>query len=212
MLGNNMFAYCANNPIMFADDSGYIFFPCAFQSGERSGRPPYIDNQDEEPYSSMPMGESTIGKMGCGIVATYNALLSLGNYTSFSDVYDYYTSKPYRLVSNGKGGISAITVASYFLNQGYMVLVTCDPERIDQCSANAGASIMLYNYTSGSFANGNLKVSGHFVEYSSYNGGYMGRNTSENGGNAVFMSPSEYGYKGARFFIIGIFIYKWDNE
>lgn len=47
----------------------------------------------------------------------------------------------------------------------------------------------------------------HFVEYSKGTMGYIGRNTSE-GRTYCFAWPSDYGYKGARYYVIGIFVYK----
>ena len=43
----------------------------------------HITDQETEPWSDIPLGSSTIGKMGCGHVAVYNAMLSLDDYRSF---------------------------------------------------------------------------------------------------------------------------------
>lgn len=48
----------------------------------------------------------------------------------------------------------------------------------------------------------------HFIQYSKTDGGYIGRNTSENNGSYKFINPSDYGNKENRYNMICIFIFK----
>ena len=207
LLGNNMFAYCLNNPITFIDNSGCsplnqaMLLHCAGGNG-----PSVIDDQDEEPYGSMPLGNSTIGAMGCGIVATYNALLLMGDYTSFYDVWTYFTSSPLKLAKGGKGGISVFTVASYFTDHGYEIVIAIGEWAINELSAEADACILLYQYSNGKFGTKEYRRGGHFVAYAPYGDGYMGYNVS-GGGMADFISPYAYGQEGNRFRPVAIIIY-----
>jgi hypothetical protein len=205
LLGNNMFGYCGNNSVNFADYSGQAsvhFAPMLRMESPHS--PNYILDQDNNLIGSLPLGSSTVGRMGCGVVATYNALLSLGDYHTFDEVYKYYTSTPHRLAGNGEYGISFFTISSYFSDLGYKVLTTCNPQQIDRASRNADACILLYNYY-------NQKLGGHFIEYSRYGSSYLGRNTATASGIGSFISPAEYGYAGNRIFAIAILIYEWPS-
>ena len=203
-----MFAYCLNNPICYADSSGY-FPSCQFSrvNGSAECGYGYIINQDAEPYASVAMGKSTIGDMGCGIVATYNTLISLGAPETFIDVCNYYTSEPSRLMNEGKDGISIFAVAKYFFDHGYTVAICFSTNHIAKYSWTADACIMCYCYSSGDLFTEKLQLGAHYIEYSRHGYEYWGRNTSEFGGEYSFASPSSYGNKNRRFLPIVIFIF-----
>ena len=86
-----MFAYCNNNPILFADPSGCVpVFPVEISGG--GGKPQEIEipdsiwtkvtgfiyGQADFEYSDNRVGRGTYAVNGCGIIAIYNALLLLG--------------------------------------------------------------------------------------------------------------------------------------
>ncbi len=85
-----------------------------------------------------------------------------------------------------------------------------DVDFIDILSTRADASILYYKfYTTYEIGPFSIDAFGaHFIEYSKYQGAYVGRNTSENGGEYLFESPSSYGLTGDRYYVQGIFIFK----
>ena len=210
LLGNNMFVYCGNNPVSYSDPIGKAFLPamCKFNEGDN---PHYILDQDDAPFSEIKIGNTTIGENGCGIVAIYNALLSMGKHKPFLDICAYFSENPLMISFGGKYGLSAMAVASYFSNNGYKVLVSFDPNEIDACSSSADAAILLYNFVSGNLGNGDFRIGGHFIEYALCEEGYIGRNTASTSGITHFTSPSGYGYTGNRFFAMGILVYIFPN-
>ena len=196
-----MFAYCGNNPISFSDPSGFArkHLPIYLDDGFE-----YITDQDDDPWGDMTLGSSTIGKMGCGLVAVYNAMISLDDPRLFSEIYEFFDYYPSGLTDHGKNGLSILDVVAYFAYEGYDVVVASSLN-IDQFmlySQSADACIMLYQY--GSVFN----PSGHYIEFSITPEGYVGRNTAEGNGIYAFTSPVEYGFKSNRFFFFGIFVFK----
>ena len=211
ILGNNMFAYCNNNPVMFADESGYIFFPCAFQAGERSGRYPYIIDQDNESVGSKQFGLANVSHGGCGVIASYNALVTMGSHETFDDVLAYYNSRMGHIFGFGLMGLLPHNIGSYFTSLGHDVVITNQKEQIDALSKTADACIMYYEFPQTYNLLDLVSVNAygaHFIEYGRTSGNYIGRNTSEGNGTYQFSSPYGYGTKGSRYYVVGIFIYK----
>ena len=202
-----MFAYCGNNPIANVDPSGSAFLPSMSKMNE-GDNPRYILDQNDSPYSSLPLGSTTVGEMGCAIVATYNALLSMGHHKPFLDVYSYFTSHPLGAPFGGIFGIPFTTVVSFFSDNGYTVVPTVDPLIMDYFSSSADAAILLYNQYVGKLGHDNFNIGGHFIEYSSCQDGFLGRNTGASSGISFFTSPTAYGYSGTRFFALSILIYE----
>ena len=212
-LGNNMFAYCLNSPLLFVDSSGSrpMIPPHVFQD---DGIPEdnYIYDQDDPSVADMRFGVATVGHGGCGAVATYNALISLGVDAEFSDVLAYYNEyMGMRLSLNGLTGMAPSQIVIFFRKMGYRVLVTDNANKIDAYSKTADTSIMWYMYSRVYYPDTlfETKIPGaHFVQYSRTDTGYIGRNTSSTSGKEHFGYPSSYMLEGRRFYGIGIFIYK----
>ena len=80
---------------------------------------------------------------------------------------------------------------------------TYSRDGIELYSTIADACILLYVYEA---QNGNFGA--HYVEYSKISTGYIGRNTADINGKTAFLHPSDYGYEGERFFVLGFFIFK----
>ena len=143
-------------------------------------------------------------------MASYNALLTLGDGRSFDEVLSYYNGKMLFTPGNGLIGLLPFHVADYFRELGYSVVVTDDIDFIDILSSDADASIMFYmfprEYTV-SFVSIDA-FGAHFVEYHKKGNGYSGMNTNGNNGRSEFNSPSVFGYNASRFYAVGIFIYK----
>ena len=89
IIGTNMFSYCNNSPIGSIDQTGSI--PSRSMTTVSifdGGGLPYIDDQESTASTYWPLGESTMGKTGCGIIAVYNILKSRWVNVSLSDVYN----------------------------------------------------------------------------------------------------------------------------
>jgi len=211
ILGNNMFAYCNNTPIVSIDPTGHsLHHIFAYIFHEYSGGYSYIIDQTESEIGKKKLGVTTISHGGCGVVATYNALLSMGDYRSFDDVLAYYNEHFSRLTFGGLAGIMPGEVAQYFENNGYRTYMTDNPSEIDALSQTADACILWYMFPATYYPLG-VKVDAfgaHFVEYSKEATAYIGRNTAEGSGTYYFTWPSDYGYKGQRYYAIGIFVYE----
>ena len=202
VLGHNMFAYCLNNPVIYSDNCGRS---CLFSmSLYDKPRGTYITDQSEEPWGQMTLGSSTVGKMGCGLVAIYNAMISLDDFRSFSQIYAFFDGYPSGLTDHGKNGLFVGYAKDYFKAEGYNVYVASalNIEQFMLYAQGADACIMLY--LRGNIANS----SGHYVEFSQYGAQYIGRNTVEENGLHVFASPIEYGFRQDRGFFVGIFVCK----
>ena len=130
ILGNNMFAYCNNNPVVLVDYSGMLPFgmnatQVVINDGG-GGYPiyPYIANTPDEqifgmvngqsklPYSDVRIGLGSYGKSGCPYIATYNAMQLIGKPQSLSSI----TSEMFRYgaVAFGAGGAGPWATAKYF--------------------------------------------------------------------------------------------------
>ena len=198
-----MFAYCNNSPLNYVDHSGYRMVAT---SAEMMGGFPYIFDQTSASIGDKPLGSSSIAHGGCGVVATYNTLIDLGTAQLFDNVLAYYNEKPMsRLTLDGWLGILPTVVAQYFIEQNYRVIMTDDCDAIDIHSKTADACIMYYMFTNSDLP---IPFGAHYISYKKTDNGYVGRNTSDNNGKGYFTYPSDYGYRGSRFYSIGIFIYK----
>ena len=171
---------------------------------------PYIYDQKDESIGSKPFGMSNVAHAGCGAVATYNALITLGAYTSFDDVLGYFNKDSSQLSVFGWAGSSTSLIAKYFRDHGYTVRMTDNIDEMDVYSRTADASILWYAFPATySFAFISVDAFGaHFVEVGQYSYGFVGRNTAEGNGLHTFAWLSDYAYKGDRCYAIGIFIYK----
>ena len=210
LLGNNMFAYCSNNPLRYTDSAGNIPCPAVVTAAIKDpGAYEYITDQNHEIYGSMILGGYTVSYNGCGAVASYDALISLGDPKPFDEVLRYYNGHWSRTFANGKFGILPWQVARFFKSLGYRTRTTSIPSFIDKYSKTADACIMFYVFNQETTF---LGIEGtwpgaHFVEYSATDGGYIGRNTGDPTGTQFFSSPSEYGYDGSNYYVVCIFIY-----
>ena len=163
----------------------------------------YIYDQEDEPFDDIPYGIGSIGENGCGVIATYNAMISLGDIRTFGEIYSYLTSDSSKMLADGNMGTNPWAIADYFESQGYTVHSTYNRDEIELYSTVADACILLYTFKTSA---GNY--GGHYVEYSRTPSGYTGRNVNTNTGMGMFSHPSDYGYEGERFFVLGIFVFK----
>jgi len=210
LTGNNMFAYCGNNPVTYEDDSGGMRKPCtvAINDGAPSGvlflpKPPIRSQYDSE-IADKPVGIAPVSHAGCGPVAACNALRELGEDVSLDDVLNYYNCHVHQMLLAGAAGTTPFAMQDYFEACGYTALMTNDPDLIDAYSRKADACVMYYMFPD----NNPLGVGAHFVWYRRDGIGYIGYNVSANNPVVKFESPSEFGDRENRYGLIGIFVFK----
>ena len=205
ILGNNMLAYCCNNPVAYSDGTG-LRMECV--SAEMAGGGlPYITDQEEDNVGYKQFGLTSVSHGGCGIVASYNARISLGDYTAFDNVLAYYNNHIAITPGYGFTGLSPRAIANYFKDLGYSVRMTDAPDLIDLLSETADASILYYMFPKTYPIIGDA-YGAHFVEYHKFGDEYVGVNTSDITGISKFTIPSDYSSQNQRYYAIGIFIYK----
>ena len=139
-----MFAYCLNNPVNGFDPSGTRFQDpncrsCGglveyTDSGTGSYSIPedgqYIADQENFSASSWPLGCSTVGKSGCGIVTAYNILISHGADVSFSDVY--FAAYAHGALDNaGRDGTDAAKMIEVIIDLDPSISISYEGEPIE---------------------------------------------------------------------------------
>ena len=226
LTGNNMFAYCGNNPVNRCDPTGAFFIELlekvfgkineavsqvkailAGPSGE------YITDQNDSAIRDFNVGLSNVGDAGCAIVASYNALITLGNPKPFRAVLKSFNSDHLGRSAGGLLGFYPFAVENYFRREGYRVVGTNNRSKIYSHSQTADACIMYYMYTSTTTIASIPNVAkitmtlpyAHFFHYKNLAGTYYGYN---DGPNTSFTDPYVYGMSGSRIYAYCIFIYK----
>ena len=121
-------AYCENNPIMYVVDNKNTAFSNTINADYLYNKrisqslTGYIDNQKDGIASKLRYGINTIAPFGCGTVATYNALIMLGNRMDICDIIrDYEMNHIYH---DGLIGTHGNNIARFFSEKGYDVTVT----------------------------------------------------------------------------------------
>ena len=209
ILGNNMFAYCGNNPEAFLDVTGTYYASILDRITtdgftRRAVIPKMILNQHDEGIGNKRLGITTVSHGGCGPVATYNALLTLGDEATFDEVLSYYNKSPNRTVALGLLGTLPHQVTGFFESRGYRVIMSNTHDGIEIFSQTADACILWYAYPQKHF--GIDLFNAHFVHYHKYESEYKAYNTQR--GISTFNHPYDEGNYGDRYSAIGIFIYK----
>ena len=142
LLGNNMFAYCNNNPANCYDPSGmatfwtstgdvnpllsgyygfggggggYRVIPKKTAYDRRSG---LVVNQSSFNHSGEPVGLGTFAANGCAVIATYNAVQLLGGFESLGGIRDEYLHE-HGSILYGLGGVGPWSFDNYFAKHGY---------------------------------------------------------------------------------------------
>ena len=215
-----MFTYCLNNPVAYSDRQGTIAKICLTADGRIEDSPwreigrggassravsdpkDYIKDQNAQGIGDLRLGLATVSHGGCGAVATYNALITLGDAEDFSNVLSYFHGKT---CAFGYLGILPHKVANYFKSEGYTVVVADNCDAIDVYSQTADACILWYTWPD-VYAGLDL-FSAHFVHYRKAHDGYIAYNVGPSGTQS-FSRPSSYAYQNDRNYAIGIFIYK----
>jgi RHS repeat-associated protein len=181
VLDFNLFAYCGNNPITYSlkykDKSEYLTIESnyAYNKSKSNIINSYIYRQNDSIgkidgtdgiVSPLHFGNTKFGPNGCGIVATYNALIMLGNRTDIADINR-------ECEINGVSVCGSISfypayLVRYFKSKGYTVYVTYDKNKFDNNNTikNAKANIIYYT----------KPKNGHYVAFNYDGSNYWGYN------------------------------------
>ena len=199
-LGYNMYVYCGNNPANYVDQSGMLFGRAntvLMADRTHKGSSKYIADQNADTIGSKSFGLASVAHGGCGIVASYNALLTLGAEKSFDDVLAYFNNRIGITPGFGYVGLSASAVAGYFRNLGYDVTLSDTADGIDILSQTSDASILYYMFPA-TYPLVGKQYGAHFVEYHRTSNGYKGFNTNGRYGFSNIAIPSDFAYQNSK--------------
>lgn len=139
-----------------------------------------IYNQRNIPKEQWRYGFRSSAAVGCGWIATYNALLLMG-----------YRARPEELIRcyerqlpliHGNAGTSFWGPAVCFRKWGFPVEVTAKRARFDELAKESDVCILFYRWR------GKWKLGAHFVALEYRDGGFTGYNTYSNS-----TGPDAYG-------------------
>ena len=153
-----------------------------------------ICNQRDIPREVHRYGLRASADVGCGWIATYNALKLLGCTTDIDELIRWFEWQ-FPLV-HGNLGTSFWTPAQCFRKWGFPVKLVYDRRRFDEAAKAADACIVFYHWAN------KWGVGAHFVALQSTGAGFVGYNTyrnstgPDNWGKSVDGFLRERGYFG----------------
>ena len=139
-----------------------------------------IYNQKKIPKEQWRYGFRSSAAVGCGWIATYNALRILGWKAEPEELIRYY-ERQLPLI-HGNAGTSIWAPAVFFKQQGFPVEVTANRKKFDDAARNADVCILFYRWHS------HWKLGAHFVTVECQDGIFVGYNTYTNS-----FGPDVYG-------------------
>ena len=141
-----------------------------------------IYNQTRIPRQEHRYGFRASAEVGCGWVATYNALRLLGYKTDIEKLIRYYE---WQLpLVHGNAGTSFWGPAVCFRKWGFSVNLVMDTNRFDQAAGEADVSILFYRWHQ------KWKIGAHFVALHHTEKGFVGYNTFRNSEGPDLYGPS----------------------
>lgn len=120
----------------------------------------YIYDQTARGIAERSFGHSNVRHGGCGAVATFNALVTLGDHPDLEEIIREYRRR-HGLRMFGWMGISLWSVAGYFRRAGFEVGLCADPKRFDEKIRAGDAGIVWYLWWNGK--NMRHPIGAHFV-------------------------------------------------
>lgn len=136
----------------------------------------FIYNQHDIPKEQYRYGLRASADVGCGWVATWNALQILGYKTDIPALIRYYE---WQLpLIHGNTGTSFWGPAVCFRKWGFPVKTVVDTKRFDEAAKNADACILFYHWRN------KYRFGAHFVALRNTAGGFVGYNTYRNSTSA----------------------------
>ena len=139
-----------------------------------------IYNQTKIPKDQWRYGFRASSAVGCGWIATYNALRLLGHHTDIEQLIRYYE---WQLpLIHGNAGTSFWGPALCFRSWGFPVEVSFRSSRFDDLAGHSDACILFYRWHQ------KQKLGAHFVALHKTPEGFVGYNTYRNS-----TGPDRYG-------------------
>lgn len=103
----------------------------------------YIFDQTAGEVGRLPFGRSNVRRSGCGAVAVFNALVTLGQQPVLEEIIDTFRHR-HGLRLFGFLGISLWSILGWFRRAGYTVRVCADPRQFDRRIRESGAGIFWF--------------------------------------------------------------------
>ena len=128
--------------------------------------------QRDIPKNQWRYGLRTSAAVGCGWIATYNALRLMGYRAKPEDLIRMY-ERMFPLV-HGNGGTTIPAPALAFKRWGFPVRVLTDRKKFDEAAKESDACIVFYYWRK------KWKIGGHFVTVHHKDGRFVGYNTYNN--------------------------------
>ena len=145
-----------------------------------------IYNQNDIPKAQYRYGLRPSSQVGCGWIATYNALRLMGYRTQIPELIRYY-ERQLPLI-HGNAGTSFWGPAVCFRQWGFPVKILVDRRRFDEEAAAADTCVLFYRWHK------KWKLGAHFVALHHTENGFIGYNTYTNS-----RGPDHYGASLANF-------------
>ena len=131
-----------------------------------------IYNQTKIPKEKWRYGLRSSARVGCGWIATYNALRRMGHEAVPEELIRYY--KRQLPLIHGNMGTMFWGPALYFRKHGFGVTVTNKRKKYDALAKASNVCILYYHWRH------KWKLGGHFVTFEHTPDGYIGYNTYSN--------------------------------
>lgn len=131
-----------------------------------------IYNQRQIPREQWRYGLRSSAAVGCGWIATYNALRLLGYRTTPENLIRYYEGQ--LPLIHGNAGTSFWGPALYFRHWGFPVEVSVKPSDFDALAERSDVCILFYHWRRG------FKLGAHFVAVEKTDRGFISYNTYRN--------------------------------
>lgn len=160
-----------------------------------------ICNQRDIPREQYRYGLRASAQVGCGWIATYNALKLLGYSTDIPELIRYFTWQLPGI--HGNLGTSFWGPERCFRQWGFPTKLVFDRKRFDKAARAADACIIFYHWA------GKTGVGAHFVALHRTPEGFIGYNTFRNSagpdrwGDSVESFLRRQGYFGCVLLAIG---------
>ena len=157
-----------------------------------------IYNQRKIPKEQYRYGFRSSAAVGCGWIATYNALKLLGYRADPEGLIGYYERQLPLL--NGNTGTAFWGPAAYFKKWGFPVTVTAKRAEFDALAKDSDVCILFYRWKKG------MKLGAHFVALHHTPAGFVGYNTFRNSTGPDAYGKSLDGFMKQKGFFGGVLI------
>ena len=141
-----------------------------------------IYNQNHIPREQYRYGLRSSAAVGCGWIATYNALALMGYRTEIPELIRYYERQLPGI--HGNAGTSFWAPVPLLKKWGFRVKTSLRPGEFDALAGQADACILFYRWHRG------WKLGAHFVALHHKEEGFVGYNTYRNSAGPDFYGPS----------------------